>query len=235
MHEYSVPVGAPVNTRTRNPRRVVVALAAGLAATLAPLAVLAQSTTHYQVEVVIFAQPDGSAELRPLPRAAPSARDAADLEPGAPGAPAGAAEAAAVPSGPDEAASWLPPGFTRARLPLALEPAAARLNRGGYQLLWHQAWVQAPTDRGPMELPLLAALGQGPANANLSGRIQFSAARFLHLAVDLELQSAGVPVAELRQRRRVRIAVQHYYDHPHIGVLAIVRPVPAELVQPPSP
>jgi hypothetical protein len=232
MHEFSVPAGAPVNMRARNHRRLIVALAAGFVASLAPLAVQAQSGTHYQVEVVIFSQPEGSAELRPLPRATSPASSAAGLEPRA---PSGAGEGAAPPSGPGDAASWLPPGFTRARLPLALEPAAARLNRGGYQLLWHQAWVQAPTDRGPMELPLLAALGQGPANANLSGRIQFSAARFLHLAVDLELQSAGVPVAELRQRRRVRIAVQHYYDHPHIGVLAIVRPVPAELVQPPSP
>jgi hypothetical protein len=236
MPDLSVPAGVPAKRARRRGLALAMAMLAGLAglaAGLSPVAVMAQGATHYQVELVIFIQPEGSAERRPLPRSAPSL-DAADPDPARDAAP-GLEGDAALPSGTEAPGSLLPEGFTRARLPLVLEAAAARLNRGGYQLLWHQAWVQPPTDRGAIQLPLLAALGQGPASADLSGGIQLSAARFLHLALDLELQSAGVPAAELRQRRRVRTSVQQYYDHPHIGVIAIVTPVVIDPDQSSSP
>jgi hypothetical protein len=235
MPELSFPAGVPAKRARRRglALTLALALATGLAASLSPPAVMAQDVTHYQVEVVIFSQPEGSAERRPLPRPAPSV-DAAD--PGlARDATPGLEDDAALPSAAEAPGSVLPEGFTRARVPLALDSAATRLDRGGYQLLWHQAWVQPPTDRGAIPLPLLAALGQGRASADLSGSIQLSAARFLHLALDLELHSAGVPAAELRQRRRVRLSVQQYYDHPHIGVIAIVTPVAIDPDQSRSP
>lgn len=73
-----------------------------------------------------------------------------------------------------------------------------------------------------MDLPLLAALGQGRADAALLGRISLTSARFLHLGMQLELRSGESLAAEMDQRRRVRPGVDQYYDHPRIGVIAVV-------------
>jgi hypothetical protein len=99
---------------------------------------------------------------------------------------------------------------------------AARLNTGGYRLLWHQAWVQPPLDGAAVELSPLATLGKGPVTPGLSGAVSLSISRFLHLGMELELNSASGLEAELRQRRRVRPGVDQYFDHPRIGVIAVV-------------
>ena len=180
---------------------------------------------RYQVEVVIFSQPAGtSAEQRPLQRA-PQVE--AELEPmqGAefdaetPGASmAGAADS-------DGVAPLLPRGLSGPVAPRKLEAVARRLNTGGFTLLWHQAWVQPAVAGDGLELATLAALGQGPAVPELSGVIGLAAGRFLHLGMAIELHSAAGLEAELAQRRRVRLGVEHYFDHPHIGVIAIVTAV----------
>ena len=63
-----------------------------------------------------------------------------------------------------------------------------------------------------------------------AGRISLSLGRFLHLGMDLELGSGTGAEAQLRQRRRIRLGQDQYYDHPRIGVIAVVHPV--EVTQP---
>lgn len=165
--------------------------------------------SYYQVEVVVFAQPAGaSVELPPRlapPEPEPAPGDLLDLEP------------ASQDDGPS-----LPEGFQPAREPLRLAAVATRLNTGGYRLLWHQGWVQPPTIRQGVDLSLLAALGQGRADAGLVGRISLTSARFLHLGMQLELRPGDRLEAQMDQRRRVRPGVEQYYDHPRIGVIAVV-------------
>jgi hypothetical protein len=180
---------------------IVVLLCGGLTGTPA----FAQHAQLYQVEVVIFSQPAGTSAERP-PR---------------PPLPAEG------PAGPmtDPTLSLLPEGFSVPQLPRTLEAVARRLNTGGYRLLWHQAWIQPPLAREGPQLALLAALGQGPATPGLEGTMSLVAGRFLHLGVDLTLSSAAGLEAELRQRRRLRPRVQQYFDHPRIGIVAVVTPV----------
>src|SRR6056297_3708342 len=118
----------------------------------------AETPRYYQVEVVVFAHPAGtSAELPPRP-AAESLEPAGFTDsPGSRTSLDGPNDRGAV---PDEAPR-LPEGFRPPHEPLRLEAVAARLDTGGYDLLWHQGWVQPPDSRRGIDLPLLAALGQG--------------------------------------------------------------------------
>jgi hypothetical protein len=183
----------------------------------------------YQVEVVIFAQPSGtSVEQPPLHR--PTLPDAAAQAETAPPF-RDSRDDDAWPDA-DHTAPSLPEGFSVAAMPRQLDAVARRLNTGGYQLLWHQAWIQPPVERDGSELSLLAALGQGTASSALSGRIDLTAGRFLHLGVDIELQSATGLEATMHQRRRIRPRVEQYFDHPRVGIVAVVTPV--ELVEVPA-
>lgn len=188
--------------------RIAVLLAVALPIGLAAVPAGAQTgERHYQVEVVIFSQPAGtSLEQRPLRR--PSQTEA-DLEPG---------QAAEFDAG-------LPRGVSGPVAPRMLEAVARRLNTGGYTLLWHQAWVQPAVAGDGLELATLAALGRGPAAPELSGTISLTAGRFLHLGIAIELHSEAGLEAELAQHRRVRIKVEQYFDHPHLGAIALVTPV----------
>lgn len=180
----------------------------------------------YQVEVVIFSQPGGtSAELPPAGRTRPESQDA-DFESGDDPDLADPAEDPFA--GPGSTLPLLPESLATPALPPQLSAVAARLNSGGYRLLWHQGWVQAPVAGAALDLATLAALGQGPAVPGLSGTISLMAGRFLHLGVDVELQSGASPEAELRQRHRIRPGVEHYFDGPHIGIVAVVRRVTDE-------
>jgi hypothetical protein len=173
----------------------------------------------YQVEVVIFAQPAGtSVELPPL-QEAPATEPEADAE------PAPEAEMTPDPGVPTELSELgpvLPIGVSGPVAPRQLDAVARRLDTGGYRLLWHQAWVQPALGREGLELETLAALGQGVAAPELSGTIRLSAGRFMHLGMAIELESEHGLEATLQQQRRVRLGDEHYFDHPHIGVIAVV-------------
>ena len=194
-----------MSTRILAPRRTPAraALAAALLCAMAlPGVAPAQEKPpqYYQVEVVVFLQPAGISAERP-PR-----------------------EAAEPPDAPAEQQA-LPAEFAPPRLERTLDASARALSRRGYQVLWHQAWIQPPAQRRGTDLALLAALGQGAATPALSGSLSLSAGRFLHLGVALEWQENGVLAARMDQRRRIRPEAEQYFDHPRLGVLAVVRPV----------
>ena len=178
----------------------------------------------YQVEIVIFKHPSGaSVELPPRPAMpAPDAladggMDTVELEDPV---PADADEPAEMPA---DSRPPLPVGLGPPRLPLQLSAVARALDTRGYRLLWHQAWTQPAATRDGISLTVLAALGQGRADPGLSGVVSVTAGRFLHLGMDLELESAAGLEAELEQRRRLRLDQEHYFDHPVIGAIAVVR------------
>lgn len=188
-----------------------------LAAMVPPAAVMAQDKPpqHYQVEVVIFLQPEGiSAERPPLP--AMPELDGIRLE-------GDAAPDDRVDASPGQ--SLLPPGFAPPRAERSLDAVARALSRRGYDVLWHQAWVQPPGQRQGTDLALLAALGQGATTPALTGSVGLSAGRFLHLGTALEWQVDGALAAKMDQRRRIRPDEEHYFDHPRLGVIAVVRRV----------
>lgn len=208
-------------------RPILPLLAALLGAAAMPTGLAAQDAPArmYQVEVVIFTQPPGTSSERG-PREAPEL-----FETGGEAGLDAAAEEVPGSDGADEppvAASPLARGYATPRAPLTLTNVAARLNTGGYRLLWHQAWVQPATDATPADLGVLAALGQGRATEALSGAISLWQGRFLHLGMELEWRSADGLEAELRQRRRVRPGVDQYFDHPRIGAIAVVTELRAD-------
>jgi hypothetical protein len=186
----------------------------------------------YQVELLVFSQPAGaSREHPPRPRDAESE----DLEPGAfVLLPDAAAELLAAGTGEaaEDPALRAPPGFGPPLAPLALADIASRLARNGFPLLWHQAWIQGPGAREEPELEVLAALGQGRAEPALSGTVSLAVGRFLHLELELELDTPAGFEAELNQRRRLRLGVEHYFDHPRIGAIAVVTAVERPVDQP---
>jgi len=128
---------------------------------------------------------------------------------------------------------------------LTLGSALARLGRlDAYTPLLHGGWSQ-PTLLEDEAIPLeLALFGQ----LQPSGSIRLHRSRFLHLTIDVSLQSdyryhqapispdAVWPLAEfvgptkytIRTQRRIRSGELHFFDHPAFGILVIVRPAPEE-------
>ena len=111
-----------------------------------------------------------------------------------------------------------------------MQRIADSLNRSGaYRVLAHKAWRQTARKRTQAApYPVSAADGA------LEGTITLVRERFLHLVVDLALQSTYV----LEEKRRVRSGELHYFDHPVFGVIAEVNshaaPAPATPVDAPA-
>ena len=67
----------------------------------------------------------------------------------------------------------------------------------------------------------------GPARRySLEGLVSITLGRFIHLHVLFKYRLADGRIALLSEHRRMRSDEPHYLDHPAIGVLARVDPVP---------
>lgn len=133
--------------------------------------------------------------------------------------------------GSQERLSFQP--LTSAAFRLAGTDAALRRS-ANYEVLAHVAWTQPATAFGGNAGVSLSSLNVG--NTTLRGQVGLEQGRFLHLNVDLSwtpndppaslLGGAQGPVTfAIKQKRRVKTAEQHYFDHPAFGVIAIVTPV----------
>ncbi len=118
--------------------------------------------------------------------------------------------------------------------------------RGAYQPLLYLAWAQPgyAADAAPV-LPVDVFGSAGPG---LDGEVSMYRSRFLHLRLDLILQpdqdlpsaatatpyilETELPRFELAQRRRMRSNEIHYFDHPRLGALAVIRPLDEAPVNP---
>ncbi|AMN47290.1 hypothetical protein ACG33_09325 [Steroidobacter denitrificans] len=96
-----------------------------------------------------------------------------------------------------------------------------------YRPLAHFGWTQPGYPRHAARF--LSIDSKVPAGSGLSGRIALTRGRYLHLTLDLVLETAtspGHPVAHyrLQQSRRMRSNERHYIDHPNFGVIALITP-----------
>ena len=100
---------------------------------------------------------------------------------------------------------------------------ANRLRNSGYRVLAHTGWIQSATN-WPSHLGLdLSAIGV--AVPGLTGQIYVERGTLLHLGVDLTYGTE--PAFRLRELRRIKFNEKQYFDHPGMGVIAIVSPVGA--------
>ena len=167
-------------------------------AAAAPPPAAASGSGAYSVEVIVFRAPGGISDA--APSAAPS-RGASDT--------AGTQVARFI--GP-LAGGRMQLGGTR-----------EKLTRGGYRILAHTGWVQTAASWGAPRSGLpLERLGIDVPG--LSGSFQLERGSLLHFGMTLRHASNGNPAAQLNEIRRIRFNERNYYDHPAIGVIAVVTP-----------
>jgi hypothetical protein len=94
----------------------------------------------------------------------------------------------------------------------------------GYTVLFHRAWRQLAYDGNhAVDYPVHSiATGRN----SVEGTVTLTRERFLHLDIDLMLMQAdGTAAYRLSEKRRIRSSSDiHYFDHPHLGVIARVTP-----------
>ena len=95
--------------------------------------------------------------------------------------------------------------------------ASSIRNLKAYQLINHLGWVQGADDIATARHTNLDKMGLNAAN--VSGSSKLYTRRYLHLDLQLKLQSTG---AVINQSRRIRLNESHYFDHPDFGVIALV-------------
>lgn len=158
----------------------------------------ASGSGTYSVEVIVFRAPGGRSDA--APSAAPSR---------------GASDTAGT-----QVARYIGP------LPgsrMQLSGAREKLTRGGYRILVHTGWVQTAASWGAPRSGLpLERLGIDVPG--LSGSFQLERGTLLHFGMTLRHASDGNPAAQLNEVRRIRLNERNYYDHPAIGVIAVVTP-----------
>ncbi|MDR9405990.1 MAG: CsiV family protein [Spiribacter sp.] len=129
-------------------------------------------------------------------------------------------------------------GFGYARLDSSqyqLSSAAQRIDaQPGFAVHWHAAWQQPGLAENRAQA---VALPRALRQSGLTGRIRIDRARFLHVDVDLqytESPESNAPSDEaprywvVDDSLRMRSDEQHYLDHPRLGVIVRIDPVPAE-------
>jgi hypothetical protein len=102
--------------------------------------------------------------------------------------------------------------------------SVTRLNNGGLRVLGHAAWRQAPTPFPQTTAALSLRRGVSATQLGvpgITGKVIFERGTYLHLGVDLLVEDRGkrYRITEVRQVKADEI---HYFDHPAIGVLAVV-------------
>jgi hypothetical protein len=92
---------------------------------------------------------------------------------------------------------------------------------GGFQVIAHTAWTQAPaawnSRRGVSTDQL------GIEVAGITGTVFIERGQYLHLGFDLRVDQGG-RVYAVSDLRRVKTGEAQYFDHPVIGILALISP-----------
>jgi hypothetical protein len=182
-------------------------------ATLSSLPVLTYAAELYKVEMLVFANETGiGTQQEYWPDISPI-----DVS--------GAVFPRSWDGHPLEAFEELP------RNDLRLSADASRLARSGdYRVLYHGGWLQPIGSRNQARSVRVKASTEG---YELDGSISVYRNRFLHAQPNLQLSrhsaardqtGAYRPAAwMLQDARRMRSNEVHYIDHPHMGILMIIR------------
>lgn len=109
-----------------------------------------------------------------------------------------------------------------------LTSAANRLrSAAGYRIIAHTAWTQSPVSCSGAacrtSLQRGVSAGQlGLTRAGIAGKVGLQRGDALHLGIDLTIDDGGrrYRIQEVRQLRRTD--EPQYFDHPAVGVIAIV-------------
>ncbi len=102
-----------------------------------------------------------------------------------------------------------------------LSEEASRLSAGGFQVLAHTAWTQAPAAWNSRHGVSAAQLGL--EESGISGTVFIERGQYLHLGIDLRVDQGG-HVYTISEVRRVRPGEAQYFDHPFVGILALISP-----------
>ena len=121
---------------------------------------------------------------------------------------------------------WLPPQTH------ALKTEARRLRSAqGLDVIWHGRWMQPVPNRSAGE-PLMLPVQSAPGSGRVSGTLQVTLGRYLHFGARLWLDrppqgEANAPAyMQLKQARTMRSGELHYLDHPKMGILVRIDPLP---------
>jgi hypothetical protein len=98
-----------------------------------------------------------------------------------------------------------------------LRGAAARLARNGFRVIGQASWQQDPTAWNSRRGVSTARLGI----SGVTGKVFFERGQYLHLGIDIVVED-GARSYHLNEVRRVKTDEVHYFDHPAVGVLAVV-------------
>jgi hypothetical protein len=103
-----------------------------------------------------------------------------------------------------------------------LSDAASRLRAaGGYRVLGHAAWTQSPAAFNSRRGVSVSQLDMG--GSGLSGTVILERGQYLHLGFDLRVTD-GSRSWVINEVRRVKTNERQYFDHPAVGIIALVTP-----------
>lgn len=106
----------------------------------------------------------------------------------------------------------------------ALQLAGLReqLTRKGYTVLAHAGWTQTASPWGSRAGLSLATVGV--TVPGLEGAFLLERGSLLHFGANLLYTDAQGRSLQLSELRRIRFNERNYYDHPGLGVIAVVSP-----------
>jgi hypothetical protein len=170
---------------------------------LAPLALGADKTPWYQVELIVFARPNAPAtEVWPDQKPVVDGRDLVPWR--------GYAGADTVPFQRLPAAS-LKLGWEYTQLQKEMKP------------LLHIGWVQPGFTRTE-SVPVHIRSDENNSGI-LDGTVRLVRSRYLHLDTDLTFQRAGdANLFAITESRRIQSRQIHYLDNPMFGVITLITP-----------
>jgi hypothetical protein len=99
-----------------------------------------------------------------------------------------------------------------------LGAAAAKLNGGGRRVIAHAAWRQAAAGVSSRRGVSAAEVGL----SGVTGKIIIERGTFVMLGLDLVVEDNGRRYRIYEMRTQIKVGDVQYFDHPAIGVLALV-------------
>lgn len=105
---------------------------------------------------------------------------------------------------------------------LQLAGARQKLAGAGYRVLAHTGWTQTASSWGSRNG--LAVERVGLQVPGLSGQFLLERGSLLHFGMNLRYTPEGGAALQMSEIRRIRFNEKNYYDHPGLGMVAVITP-----------